>query len=168
MGWMWIRLLCLLRLARVRRVAPVPHRIEGKQTLDMDTARAILNNRFQIMAQYRKAVIRPLLRQEMQRVDDSLRHLFRRAKRLLGRESSLLAPQQHARIQSALEHSQSLRIIHEQHMALQKIWSRTSSNGHDMVLALKEWCAQAEATRIRVLEDFAAHLRTYTLQPSAV
>src|SRR5690606_39571958 len=53
MGWMWIRLFSLLGLARVRRVAPVPHRAEGKQTLDLDTARAILNNRFQVMAQYR-------------------------------------------------------------------------------------------------------------------
>lgn len=167
MGWMWIRLFSLLRLAKVRRVAPVPHRIEGKQTLDLDTARAILNNRFQVMAQYRRTVIRPLVRQEMQKVDDSMRHLLRRAKRLLGRESSLLAPQQHARIQSALEQSQPLRTIHEQHVALQKIWSRTSSNGHDMVQALKDWCAEAEATRIRVLEDFAAHLRTYTLQPSS-
>ena len=166
MGWLWIRLFSFLRLAKVRRVAPKPHRIAGKQTLDLDTARAILNNRFQIMAQYRQRVMRPLARQEMQRVDHSMRHLLRRAKRLLGRETSLLAPQQLARIQYVLEHNQTLRIIHEKHQALQQIWSRTSSNGHDMVQALKDWCAQAEATRIRVLADFAAHLRTYALQPA--
>ncbi|NLY57268.1 MAG: acyl-CoA desaturase, partial [Gammaproteobacteria bacterium] len=51
--------------------------------------------------------------------------------------------------------------------SLQQIWGRTSSNGHEMVQALKDWCAQAEATRIRVLEDFAAHLRTYSLQPNS-
>ncbi|MFA5677799.1 MAG: acyl-CoA desaturase [Pseudomonas sp.] len=166
MGWFWIRVFSLLGLARVRRVAPTPHRIEGKQTLDLDTARAILNNRFQVMAQYRKTVIRPLVRQEMQRVDDSMRHLLRRAKRLLGREASLLKPQQQARVQTLLEQSQTLRVMHEKQVALQQIWGRTSSNGHEMVQALMEWCAQAEATRIRVLADFAAHLRTYTLQPT--
>lgn len=167
MGWMWIRLFSALGLATVRRTAPIAHRIEGKQTLDMDTAMAILNNRFQIMAQYRKQVIKPLAQQEMQRVDDSVRHLFRRAKRLLGRETSLLEPQQEAKIQTILEQSQSLRIIYEKRLALQQIWTRTSSNGHEMLQALSDWCAQAEATGIKALRDFAAQLRTYSLQPIA-
>ena len=167
MGWMWIRLFSALGLATVRRTAPIAHRIEGKQTLDMDTAMAILNNRFQIMAQYRKQVIKPLAQQEMQRVDDSVRHLFRRAKRLLGRETSLLEPQQEAKIQTILEQSQSLRIIYEKRLALQQIWTRTSSNGHEMLQALSDWCAQAEATGIKALRDFAAQLRTYSLQPTA-
>ena len=166
MGWLWIRLFSALGLASVRRTAPIAHRIEGKQTLDMDTAMAILNNRFQIMAHYRKQVIKPLAQQEMQRVDESVRHLFRRAKRLLGREPSLLEPQQEAKIQTILEQSQSLRIIYEKRLALQQIWTRTSSNGHDMLLALSDWCTQAEATGIKALKDFAAQLRTYSLQPA--
>ncbi len=56
MGWAWIKLFSLLGLAKVQRVAPIAHRVEGKGSLDMDTAMAILNNRFQIMAQYRKLV----------------------------------------------------------------------------------------------------------------
>uniref|UniRef100_A0A915DRW6 Uncharacterized protein n=1 Tax=Ditylenchus dipsaci TaxID=166011 RepID=A0A915DRW6_9BILA len=74
MGWAWIRLFCLLRLAKVQRVAPIAHRVEGKGSLDMDTAMAILNNRFQIMAQYRKLVIAPLVKLELARVDASVRH----------------------------------------------------------------------------------------------
>src|SRR5690606_22772026 len=138
--------------------------VTGVQTC----ALPILNNRFQVMAQYRKQVMLPLLRQERQRVDDSVRHLFRRARRLLGREASLLQPHQQKRVQSLLEHNQTLRIIHEKHAALQQSWNRTSSNGHEMVQALKDWCAQAEATRIRVLQDFAADRRTYRQEPATV
>ena len=58
------------------------------------------------------------------------------------------------------------RIIYEKRLALQQVWTRTSSNGHDMLQALSDWCAQAEATGIKALQDFAAHLRTYSLQPS--
>lgn len=166
-GWMYIRLFSLLGLAKVRRTAPIAHRVEGKQTLDMDTAMAILNNRFQIMAQYRKLVIKPLLRQELHKMDDSVRHVFRRAKRLLSREPSLLEPRQEERVQTMLSHSQSLRIIYEKRLALQQIWGRTSANGHDMLHALREWCAQAEASGIKALQDFAATLRTYSLQPAA-
>lgn len=165
-GWVWIRLFSALGLAKVRRTAPIAHQVEGKQTLDMDTAMAIVNNRFQIMAQYRKLVIKPLVTQELQRVDDSVRHLFRRGKRLLSRETSLLQPQQQARLESLLDHSHSLKVIYEKRLALQQIWGRTSANGQEMVQALRDWCAQAEASGIRALQEFAATLRTYSLQPA--
>ncbi|MFD2882477.1 acyl-CoA desaturase [Pseudomonas lini] len=90
LGWAWIQVFSFLRLAKVQRVAPIAHRVEGKGSLDMDTAMAILNNRFQIMAQYRKLVIAPLVKQELEKVDHSVRHQFYRAKRLLSRETSLL------------------------------------------------------------------------------
>ncbi|MBF8755290.1 delta-9 fatty acid desaturase DesA [Pseudomonas guariconensis] len=166
MGWMWIRLLCLLRLAKVQRVAPIAHRVEGKAHLDMDTAMAILNNRFQIMAQYRKLVIAPLVKQELARVDTSVRHHFRRAKRLLSRETSLLQDRHHMRIESMLAHSQALKTIYEKRLALQQIWARTSANGHDMLAAMKDWVHEAEASGIQALRDFADQLKTYSLRPS--
>lgn len=166
MGWMWIRLFSLLGLAEVRRTAPIAHKIRGKQTLDMDTAMAILNNRFQIMAQYRKHVIKPLVRSEIARLDDSMHHLFRRAKRLLSRETSLLDDRHQARIQAMLDHSQTLKVIYEKRLALQQIWGRTSANSHEMLQALKDWCHQAEESGIKALQDFAWHLRSYSLRPN--
>ena len=166
MGWMWIRLLSLLRLAKVQRVAPIAHRVEGKASLDMDTAMAILNNRFQIMAQYRKLVIGPLVKQELDKVDASVRHRFRRAKRLLSRETSLLQDRHHVRIESMLAHSQALKTIYEKRLALQQIWARTSANGHDMLAAMKDWVHEAEASGIQSLRDFAEQLKTYSLRPS--
>ncbi|AHC85520.1 MULTISPECIES: delta-9 fatty acid desaturase DesA [Pseudomonas] len=166
MGWAWIRLFCLLRLAKVQRVAPIAHRVAGKASLDMDTAMAILNNRFQIMAQYRKLVIGPLVKQELARVDASLRHHFRRAKRLLSRETSLLEDRHHVRIESMLAHSQALKTIYEKRLALQQIWARTSANGHDMLAAMKDWVHEAESSGIHALRDFAAQLKTYSLRPT--
>ncbi|NIF19310.1 delta-9 fatty acid desaturase DesA [Pantoea sp. Cy-639] len=168
MGWMWIRLLSMLRLAKVQRVAPIAHRVEGKASLDMDTAMAILNNRFQIMAQYRKVVIGPLVKQELDKVDASVRHRFRRAKRLLSRETSLLQDRHHVRIESMLAHSQALKTIYEKRLALQQIWARTSANGHDMLAAMKDWVHEAEASGIQSLRDFAAQLKTYSLRPNSV
>ena len=166
MGWAWIRLFCLLRLAKVQRVAPIAHRVAGKASLDMDTAMAILNNRFQIMAQYRKLVIGPLVKQELARVDASVRYRFRRAKRLLSRETSLLEDRHHVRIESMLAHSQALKTIYEKRLALQQIWARTSANGHDMLAAMKDWVHEAESSGIHALRDFAAQLKTYSLRPT--
>jgi stearoyl-CoA desaturase (delta-9 desaturase) len=165
-GWAWIKLFSALRLAKVQRTAPIAHRVEGKGHLDMDTAMAILNNRFQIMAQYRKLVIGPLVQQELANVDDSVRHQFHRAKRLLSRETSLLDEGHNRRLQSLLEHSQALRVIYEKRLALQQIWARTSSNGHDMLAAIKEWVHEAEASGIHSLKEFADQLKTYSLRPA--
>jgi len=167
MGWAWIRLFCLLRQAKVQRVAPIAHRVAGKASLDMDTAMAILNNRFQIMAQYRKLVIGPLVKQELDRVDASVSHHFRRAKRLLSRETSLLEDRHHVRIESMLAHSQALKTIYEKRLALQQIWARTSANGHDMLAAMKDWVHEAETSGIHALRDFASQLKTYSLRPTA-
>ncbi len=166
MGWAWIKLFSLFGLAKVNRTAPIAHRVAAKQQLDMDSAMAILNNRFQIMAQYRKLVIKPLVQLELQRADASVRHQFHRAKRLLSREPSLLQVDQQARIDVILEQSQSLRVIYEQRLALQQIWTRTSANGHDMLVAMKQWVHDAEASGIQSLREFAEHLRTYSLRPA--
>ncbi|MFG3502192.1 delta-9 fatty acid desaturase DesA [Pseudomonas sp. NPDC047963] len=166
MGWAWIKLFSLLGLAKVNRTAPIAHRVTAKHQLDMDSAMAILNNRFQIMAQYRKLVIKPLVQLELQRADASMRYQFRRAKRLLSREPSLLQHDQQAHIEVILEQSQSLRVIYEQRLALQQIWSRTSANGHDMLAAIKQWVQDAEASGIQSLREFAEHLRTYSLRPA--
>lgn len=166
MGWAWIRLFCLLQLAKVQRVAPIAHRVAGKASLDMDTAMAILNNRFQIMAQYRKLVIGPLVKQELDRVDASVSHHFRRAKRLLSRETSLLEDRHHVRIESMLAHSQALKTIYEKRLALQQIWARTSANGHDMLAAMKDWVHEAETSGIHALREFASQLKTYSLRPT--
>jgi fatty-acid desaturase len=168
MGWAWIQLFSLFGLAKVQRVAPIAHRIEGKRHLDMDTAMAILNNRFQIMAQYRKLVIGPLVKQELAKADASVRHQFHRAKRLLGREPSLLHDQQQRRIDAMLAHSQALKVIYEKRLALQQIWLKTSSNGHEMLEAIKQWVHEAEASGIHSLRDFAEQLKTYSLRPATV
>ncbi|MEN0108582.1 MAG: delta-9 fatty acid desaturase DesA [Pseudomonas sp.] len=166
MGWAWIQLFSLLRMAKVQRVAPIAHRVVGKGYLDMDTAMAILNNRFQIMAQYRRAVIAPLVKLELAKADASVRAKFRRAKRLLSRETSLLDERHHVRIQAMLDQSQALKVIYEKRLALQHIWVKTSSNGHDMLEAMKVWVHEAEQSGIQSLRDFAEHLKTYSLRPA--
>ena len=166
MGWAWIQLFSFFGLAKVQRVAPIAHRVAGKGNLDMDTAMAILNNRFQIMAQYRKLVIAPLVKQELGKADASVRHHFRRAKALLSRETSLLDESHQARIQRLLEESHALKVIYEKRIALQQIWVKTSSNGHEMLDAIKQWVSDAEASGIQSLREFAEQLKTYSLRPA--
>lgn len=56
-GWLYIRLLAFLRLAYIKKVAPVPQQLPGKQSIDLDTLRAVVLNRLYVMTEDRKSVV---------------------------------------------------------------------------------------------------------------
>jgi stearoyl-CoA desaturase (Delta-9 desaturase) len=65
LGWAWIRTLSTLRLARVRRVAPKPMLAEdARGSLDLETVRAVIMNRYYVLRDYSRIVMLPAIRQE--------------------------------------------------------------------------------------------------------
>ena len=161
-GWVWIRAFKLLGLAKVKFTRPLVYRDITKKDIDHDTILAVINNRFQIMDNYRRTVIGPLVKNELARAEGKKRQILRRAKKLLSREDALLKPDHVERLNSIVESSHALKVIYEKRLALQAIW-QTFKDKNDRLEALREWCRQAEASGIRSLQDFAVQLRTYTL-----
>ncbi|HXH03873.1 MAG TPA: fatty acid desaturase [Candidatus Competibacteraceae bacterium] len=166
LGWGYIRLLGWLGLAQVKKVAPRPHRIPGKQVMDLDTVRAVVLNRLHIMADFARHVVRPVLKEELARADVACRRFLKRERRLLVREDARLDAAARVRLHGVLDLSHSLRTVYEYRIRLQALWERTTAS-HDKLLAgLQEWCAQAEASGIQALREFARSLRGYSVQPS--
>lgn len=166
-GWFWIRVLETLGLAKVRKVAPRPLYARDKAGVDLDTLRALVTNRFQVMARYRREVIVPVFREEKARASEASFRAFRRARALFWRDESLLDEDGRQRLDLLTRHSERLETIYQYRLRLQAIWSRTSQNSAEMLEALKQWCRDAEASGVRALEDFARTLRAYTVQQSA-
>jgi len=162
-GWMYIRLFETLGLAKARSRGPVVARDPSKQTLDLDTAWALVNDRFRVMSRYREDVVAPLVRQERERAGATTRHMLRKAKRVLCREETLIDAREQQRLQAVLETSPTLRIAYEKRVALQAIWRRQGESMEARLEALKHWCADAEASGIQALREFAAELRCYTI-----
>ncbi|MFC4258007.1 fatty acid desaturase [Marinobacter lacisalsi] len=165
-GWGYIRLFQLFGLAKPKGYRPVVHWVPGKQDVDVETVQAIANNRFDIMRQYRKRVMEPVLRQQKSLMDDTIRPRYRRVKKLLSRETSLIRPQEQAHLESVLETHPTLRQIYDMNQELQALWRRRGVKPQEKLQALMAWCREAEASGIRYLEDFAAHLRAYSLRPA--
>ena len=163
-GWFYIRTLQSLGLARVKKVAPEPVINPGKHTVDMETVRAILVNRFHVLSHYAKEVMVPVLREELYKADESCRQLLRRARRPLVRGEAVMDANAKGRVQAALSHSETLATVYEHKRRLQELWQSRFSSQDSLLRHLQEWCKQAEATGIKVLQDFARSLRGYTLQ----
>ncbi|MFO1352391.1 MAG: fatty acid desaturase [Gammaproteobacteria bacterium] len=166
-GWLYIRLFELLGLAKVRKVAPKPRRIPGKQVVDLDTLRAVVLGRFHVMADFARNVVMPVLRDEFKKIEALHGQSLRRNRALLLRSEERMDAQERDRLHGLLQISHALRTVLEFRGRLQGMWGLTTAS-HDKLLAvLQEWCAQAEASGIRALQEFAARLRSYSLQQPA-
>ncbi len=165
-GWGYIRMFQLLGMAKPKGYRPIAHSVPGKQALDVETVQAIANNRFDIMRQYRKRVMEPVLLQQRTLLEDQIKPRYRKLRKLLSREVSLIPETDRLHLDSVLETNPVLRQIYDKSHELQAIWRRRGVKPQEKLQALMEWCKEAEASGIRYLEDFAAHLRSYSLRPA--
>ena len=164
-GWGYIRLFQLFRLAKPKGYRPIAHSVPGKLEVDVETVQAIANNRFDIMRQYRKRVMEPVLRQQKNLMEDEIKPRYRQFRKLLSREVTLIQPQDQEQLETLLEKNTVLRQIYDKSHELQALWRRRGVKPQEKLHALMEWCRDAEASGIRYLEDFAAHLKSYALRP---
>jgi stearoyl-CoA desaturase (delta-9 desaturase) len=165
-GWFYIRAMEMLKVARVRRVAPKSKIQWGKAMADHETLLAVVKNRFHVMALYGRSVVLPVLQFESKSADATTRRLLRKARPLMVRE--YLRPDDLAcsTLNSALESSQRLATVYRFKEQLRELWNNTSFSPEKRLEALREWCRQAEETGIHCLQSFAALLRGYSvLQP---
>jgi stearoyl-CoA desaturase (delta-9 desaturase) len=163
-GWAYLRLLAMFRLARIRRLAPraISHR--GKDLIDRETARAVVSQRFLILKRYGQMVIRPALRQARQNTDRMGRRLLRRARKLMTREGLVLTGRHEETIDRALSQDATLATIYHFKQQLKLVWTRGSGDEPGRVERLRAWCAESEQSGIEALEQFAAYLRGYQLK----
>ena len=165
-GWMYIRMMQALGLARVKKLAGKPQLGQPKATLDMDTVRAVLTHRFQIMAHYSREVLLPVCRTELEHAGASSRDWLKRARKVLVRNEQLLNSRDHKVLSHALGSSEKLHLVYSYKQRLQQIWER-SGEGQPPLSALQEWCRQAENAGVAMLAQFARRLRGYTLEQTA-
>jgi stearoyl-CoA desaturase (Delta-9 desaturase) len=71
-----------------------------------------------------------------------------------------------SRLKEVLASNAALQTVHEFRERLRQMWSGANMSNEKLVQHLKDWIAQAEESRIKVLQDFAASLRGYAMQPA--
>ena len=161
-GWMWIRLFEMAGLAKVRSKGPMATRVEGKTSLDIDTAWAILNDRFRVMSRYAEHVIAPCVRAEYEKADAASKRFFRRAKVVLSRDEIVVTPRQQLRLEKLVTSNEELRRIYEFRLALADVW-RKRANADELLNGLKAWCVAAEESGVHALQEFVAELKSYAM-----
>ncbi len=134
--------------------------------MDLDTLRALVQHRFQVMAHYRREVIKPVFEQEKARACDATRGLYNRAAALLHRDQRFFKVRHTKRLTTLTEHNSTLATIYDYRLRLQEIWSQTSHSSSEMLDSLAQWCRDAEASGIHALQDFVRTLKGYRVTPA--
>jgi stearoyl-CoA desaturase (delta-9 desaturase) len=167
-GWLYIRALELLGLASVKKVAPRASFSRASATVDLDTLRAVVTNRFYVLKLYGRRVIAPVLHGHAVGELSFPRRQLARVRKLMIRENSGLKEDPHARqwLDQALEHNHAVRTVYAFMQRLKALCAQTTGKTDSDLTRLQAWCAEAEASGIRVLRDFARQLQAYTAQPA--
>ena len=162
-GWLYIRILETIGLAKVKKVAPAPKFDRKKLVADVDTLQSVIANRYDVMAKYAKSLKRAW-RDEIEHLADKAKleaKFLKSSKKLLQREPGKLEAPQRQQLTELFAHSKALQTMHEMRVELGAIWERSNASREQLLLQLQDWCARAEASGIKALQDFSLRLRSY-------
>jgi stearoyl-CoA desaturase (delta-9 desaturase) len=162
-GWMYIRILSALGLANVRRVAPTPKFAPAKPVVDVDTLQAVIAHRYDVMAAFAGSVRRACA-EEAKRLRASRRsegELLSAARTWLPGDAKKWSEQQRARLGEIFAASDKLRKLVEMRTELSAVWERSNLTREQLLAHLQQWCARAEASGVRALQDIALRMRCY-------
>ncbi len=161
-GWLYIKIFSTLGLAQVIRIAPQPLR-QQYRPVDLDTVQAVVINRMHVLRDYSLNVMLPVLRTQISSVSSQLKH---GARKLFVREPAILNEAARRRLSELLASNQELKTVHDFRDRLKQLWGGAHQSNDSMLQYMRDWIAQAEASGIKALADYAAALRGYAMQPA--
>ena len=162
-GWIYIRGLEMLGLAKVRKTPP-KLALGAVRTADGQTLEALIANRYEVMAQYaaalKHAVSAELDKLKAQGAKNSARwaemHL---ARRWLHRDDDKIPHRVKPQMAQALAQSPALAKLVAMREELRQLWTRTNVSAEQLVAELQAWCKRAEESGVAALQEFSLKLR---------
>ncbi len=164
-GWMYIRILEMLGLAKVKKTIPQPKFGEAKAVPDFDTLQAVVTHRYDVMTHYMRSLKR-LCAEEARRLKAAHGSaLDTRALRrwVLAGESAQLAAEQKQRLAVVVKQSPALTTALSMREELAGLWARSNASREQLLAQLQDWTARAEQSGIRQLQEFSQRLRRYAV-----
>ncbi|TAN02871.1 MAG: acyl-CoA desaturase [Rhodanobacteraceae bacterium] len=162
-GWIVIRGLEKVGMAKVLRVAPSLDERPNVSLPDMITLKALLTHRFEAMTDYYKTVIKPTVREQSDAEGTRRFGVMtrRRLRRALANGGRWLDKSGKARLATVVEDRPRLQQISEYRARLAALMEQRKPES--ALAALQQWCREAEASGNRKLAEFAARLKRYSV-----
>lgn len=162
-GWMYIRILEIMGLATVKKIAPKLNINKNKTACDSDTLQAVICHRYEVLAKYSQS-LKVMLKKEI----DHLREVASQyeidgttLKRWILADAKTLQEDERAKLSLVLSKTKNLDKVYTMREELAAIWQRSAASKDELVKQLEDWCHRAEESGIEVLQQFSRRLRCY-------
>jgi stearoyl-CoA desaturase (delta-9 desaturase) len=172
MGWLHLKVLEKLGLAKIRRVAaepgvvePVPSRDVG-HAADMESLRALLVHRMHVLRHYMNNVTLPVLRRELDKLGDNTAAVMQSARGWLTWQPQMLAEDESQSLSDLIERHPALATVLEFRNELKEVWEGAHTSNERLLADFRRWCEKAEASGNQYLEEFVAYLKSLRAVPS--
>jgi len=174
-GWMYIRILQFLGLATVRKVALAPKLTAPRPHIDATVLHAVITYRYDLMQAYARG-IRRTWREEIGRLKAAGAAGSTHVAAMISGKSLLKdvaqdggrIPETHRiKLANAFAASEKMRKLIDMRDELIGTWERSHLSSEQLLAHLQQWCARAEASGVRALQDVALRMRRYAPVPAA-
>ena len=168
LGWLYIRALETMRLAKVKKVAPKPKFNLDKAVCDIETVQSVIAHRFEITTRYARS-LKATCRNEIRRLRADGKAFsgmrssrgYNRFKEWMIADRNTLAVEHQQHLDAALGSSSVLEKVYAFKKELMATWERSTISKEELVANLEDWCKRAEASGILALQQFSRKLRAY-------
>ena len=161
MGWLHLKVLELVGLAKIRRVATPPELVSKTGTLDLDELRAIIVNRMHVLRHFTQNVTLPVLRRDVESRGDNANAMMRAARKLLSWQPHMLDELSRKRLAEIAERHPRFQTVLQFRKELASLWEGAHTSNERLLADFREWCTRAEQSGISGLQDFVAYLKSF-------
>ncbi len=160
MGWLHLKLLVWLKLAKVRRVANPPQlETTSRATTELDELRAIIVHRMHVLRHYTHNVTLPVLRREIESLGENANSLVHATRRNLSWEKFDEGSRQ--RLDELAQRHPSFKTVLKFRSELKQLWEGAHTSNERLLAEFREWCTRAEQSGIQGLQEFVAYLKSF-------
>jgi stearoyl-CoA desaturase (delta-9 desaturase) len=162
-GWMYIRLMEIVGLAEVKKLAPTVKIAAGKSNCDLQTLQAVITHRYDVLARFTrlvKATCAEELRKLRERAPGHAIDM-QSVKRWLHLDAKLVPAKEKAELEQVLKISKVLDTVYTMRQELVMLWQRSTATKEQLLSQLEDWCRRAEISGIAPLREFSLTLRRY-------
>jgi stearoyl-CoA desaturase (delta-9 desaturase) len=161
-GWLYIRGLEMLGLAKARKIAPQIVFGDVKPVADEKTLEAIIANRYEVMATYAREMhlaCKAELKAATQQAKDADVALLKVARRWLHRDDEKVPEALRSQLAQVRATHPVLAQMYAMREELRQLWSSQNLTREQLTQHLQAWCKRAEESGITALQEFSYKLR---------
>lgn len=162
-GWMYIRILEMMGLAKVKKVAPKLQLNKSKTECDLETLQAVISHRYEVLAKYTQSMKAAFSKELAHLQGVAAEHGVDGStlKNWVLADAKTLKEEERTKLTQVLSHAQMLDKLYHMREELSMIWERSAATKDELLKQLEDWCRRAEESGIDFLQNFSRRLRCY-------